>query len=117
MGRALGTNHAAVVAFVVLFALVAVMQARVWAHWRAVLGGGEVRPRYWVTRTLIGLVVGILKQTDPDTCNDFVEISIATGMDDARNAIITNTGVAAPTGSMARLESTTPANPPRFSSA
>jgi hypothetical protein len=56
--ESLGTNASAVVAYVVLFALVAVLQARVWIHWRS--GAAPVPGRgRWVTWTLIGLVVAM----------------------------------------------------------
>lgn len=38
-----------------------------------------------------GLVVGILPGHDPSTANPHVDVRIATGMGDARNAIICNT--------------------------
>jgi hypothetical protein len=38
-----------------------------------------------------GLVVGVVPHADPATCNPSVAISIATGMGDARNAILANT--------------------------
>ncbi len=38
-----------------------------------------------------GLVVGIVPQADPSACNPYVALAIATGMGDARNAVITNT--------------------------
>jgi len=38
-----------------------------------------------------GLVLGILPQAEPDACNDYVDIAIATGLADARNAVIANT--------------------------
>ena len=55
----LGTNTSAVVAYVVLFALVAALQARVWSRWRT--GRDEVRMggRRWVTWTLVGLVTAM----------------------------------------------------------
>jgi uncharacterized protein (TIGR00725 family) len=37
------------------------------------------------------LVIGILPQDDPDACNDWVDVSIATGLADARNVLIANT--------------------------
>ena len=49
----LGTDASAVAAYVVLFALVALMQARVWARWRA------TGVRRWTMWTLIGLVVAM----------------------------------------------------------
>lgn len=41
-----------------------------------------------------GLVLGILPGSDPADANPDVEVSIATGMGDARNAIIANTAEA-----------------------
>jgi len=41
-----------------------------------------------------GLVVGILPGGDPSTANPHVEVRIATGMGDARNAILCNTAEA-----------------------
>lgn len=38
-----------------------------------------------------GLVIGILPGAAADTCNPHVEISVATGLGDGRNAVITNT--------------------------
>ncbi len=37
-----------------------------------------------------GLVVGILPQAEPNACNAWVDIAIATGLADARNAVIAN---------------------------
>ncbi len=41
-----------------------------------------------------GVVVGIIPGHDPSEANSFAEIRIVTGMGDARNAIIANTGEA-----------------------
>ena len=41
-----------------------------------------------------GTVLGILPDADPATANDWVTLPVATGMGDARNAIITNTAEA-----------------------
>lgn len=41
-----------------------------------------------------GLVVGILPGADPDEANAHVEIAVATGMGDARNAVIADTAEA-----------------------
>lgn len=41
-----------------------------------------------------GLVIGVLPGADPATANPWVEVPIATGMGDARNAILTNTAEA-----------------------
>ncbi|MHC4514986.1 MAG: TIGR00725 family protein [Planctomycetota bacterium] len=38
-----------------------------------------------------GLVVGILPTADPGDANSFVSVAVATGMGDARNAILANT--------------------------
>ena len=38
-----------------------------------------------------GTVIGIVQDPEPDSCNPYVEISIATGMDDGRNVVIANT--------------------------
>jgi len=56
---ALGTDRSAIVAYIVLFVLVAVLQARVWARWRAARGGSSVRARRWTAWTLIGLVAAM----------------------------------------------------------
>lgn len=39
-----------------------------------------------------GHTVGILKGTDPDGCNDYVETAIATGMGNARNVLVVLNG-------------------------
>jgi uncharacterized protein (TIGR00725 family) len=38
-----------------------------------------------------GTVVGILPTADPDDANPFVQIAVATGMGDARNAVLADT--------------------------
>lgn len=38
-----------------------------------------------------GLVIGILPGGDPDSCNAYVEIAVASGLGDGRNAVIANT--------------------------
>ena len=55
---ALGTNASAVVAYLVLFVLIALMQARVWARWRSSQALAS-RHRRWTTWTLVGLVVAM----------------------------------------------------------
>jgi hypothetical protein len=55
----LGTNTSAVVAYVVLFAMVSMLQARVWSRW---LATGKTPPgtgRRWIMWTLIGLVAAM----------------------------------------------------------
>lgn len=41
-----------------------------------------------------GLVIGIVPGPDPASANAFVDVTIATGMGDARNAILANTAAA-----------------------
>lgn len=52
-----------------------------------------------------GLVVGILPSADPGDANSFVSVAVATGMGDARNAIIANTadGFVAVAGALGTL--------------
>ncbi len=52
-----------------------------------------------------GMVVGILPGADPADANSFVSVAIATGMGDARNAIIANTadGFVAVAGALGTL--------------
>ena len=57
-GAALGTDRSVVVAYVVLFGLVASLQARVWSRWRATRSGA-VRQRRWVVWTVVGLVAAM----------------------------------------------------------
>ena len=55
----LGTNTSAVVAYVVLFAMVAVLQARVWSRWLATRQTSRGIGRRWMMWTLIGLVAAM----------------------------------------------------------
>jgi len=52
-----------------------------------------------------GLVVGILPGADPADANSFVSLAVATGMGDARNAILANTaeGFVAVAGALGTL--------------
>ena len=52
--------------------------------------GGVMSAASKGARAAQGLVIGILPQADPDAANPDVEISIASGINDARNAIIAN---------------------------
>ncbi len=52
-----------------------------------------------------GLVIGILPGADPADANNFVSVAVATGMGDARNAILANTahGFVAVAGALGTL--------------
>jgi uncharacterized protein (TIGR00725 family) len=52
-----------------------------------------------------GLVVGILPTADPADANSFVSVAVATGMGDARNAVLANTadGFVAVAGALGTL--------------
>jgi hypothetical protein len=55
----LGTDVSAVVGYITLFGLVALLQARVWARWRAMRPGAAVTRRRWTMWTIVGLVVAM----------------------------------------------------------
>ena len=58
--RALGVNQLVVIAFVLLFGLVAWLQARVWVRWRMRReGGASPRVLRWTAWTVGGLVVAM----------------------------------------------------------
>lgn len=42
-----------------------------------------------------GQTIGILPETDPDTANEYVDVPIATGLGNARNALVVHNGAAA----------------------
>lgn len=50
--------------------------------------GGVMEEASRGAREAGGLVIGILPQPDPEACNLHVEVSIATGLGEARNAVI-----------------------------
>ena len=56
---ALGTDRSVVVAYVLLFSLVAGLQARVVARWREWRAQGGARPRRWAVWTIAGLVAAM----------------------------------------------------------
>jgi hypothetical protein len=56
---ALGVNRSVVVAYVVLFALVAGLQARVWRRWLGAASAGGPTWRRWAGWTLVALVVAM----------------------------------------------------------
>lgn len=58
-GKTLGTDVAVVIAYVVLFGLVAVLQARVWRRWRAGRGLTSPTGRRWTLWTIAGLVAAM----------------------------------------------------------
>ena len=60
IGETLGADGSVVVAYVVLFALVAALQARVVGRWRERRGHvGATRPRRWALWTIVGLIVAM----------------------------------------------------------
>jgi hypothetical protein len=56
---ALGVDRSVVVAYVVLFALVAALQARVWRLWLGATSGRGPTWRRWAGRTVVALVVAM----------------------------------------------------------
>ena len=60
IGETLGADGSVVVAYVVLFALVAALQSRVVGRWRERRGHvGATRPRRWALWTIVGLIVAM----------------------------------------------------------
>jgi hypothetical protein len=59
LATTLGTDTSAVLAYVALFGLVALMQARVWGRWRTTRGSAGATRRRWTTWTIIGLVLAM----------------------------------------------------------
>lgn len=53
--------------------------------------GGVMEAASRGAREAGGLVIGVLPAADPETANPHVQVAIATGMGDARNAILANT--------------------------
>ena len=59
-GGALGADRSVIVAYVVLFTLVAALQSRVVGQWRERRGdAGPLRPGRWALRTIVGLIVAM----------------------------------------------------------
>jgi hypothetical protein len=56
--------------------------------------GGVMEAASEGARSAGGLVVGVLPGHDPRDANPFVDVAIATGIGDARNAILANTAAA-----------------------
>jgi hypothetical protein len=59
VATSLGTNTSAIVAYVVLFAMVAMLQARVWSRWLATGPTSPGAGRRWTMWTLVGLVAAM----------------------------------------------------------
>jgi hypothetical protein len=56
---ALGVNRSVVVAYVVLFALVSALQARVWRRWLGAASAGGPTWRWWAGWTVVALVAAM----------------------------------------------------------